>query len=165
MSTQESVAATGKQLSSVTQNPLVLLMRGVRLWLSGRVHFCGSLEGCGREDRGETFVAFRKVIVEPTARESNSPGAVFHVRFRFKNLSAAANRRLSLIPIPLIVAQPGFRSKTWLLGQETGDFIGHYEFDTLTEAEAYWHSLPLQMMRRRASDDSLTHDVYETSTR
>ena len=82
-----------------------------------------------------------------------------NVRFRFKNLSAAANRRLSLIPIPLIVAQPGFRSKTWLLGQHSGDFIGYYEFDSVETAEAYWYSLPLKMMRGRAAADSLTHKI------
>jgi hypothetical protein len=57
------------------------------------------------------------------------------------------------------VAQPGFRSKTWLLGEESGDFIGHYEFDSVKDAEAYWSSLPLRLMRKRAAPDSLTYEV------
>jgi len=57
------------------------------------------------------------------------------------------------------VAQPGFRSKTWLIGQQTGDFMGLYEFDSAAAAEAYWNSLPLRMMRRRAAPGSLSHEV------
>jgi hypothetical protein len=104
-------------------------------------------------------VAFRKVTVDPAGDHPVRPGAIFQVRFRFKNLSAEANRRLSLIPIPLILAQPGFRSKSWLLGQKTGDFIGRYEFDTVEAAEDYWNSLPLRMMKRRAEPESLTHEI------
>lgn len=145
----------------MTQNPLALLLRTLKLWVSGRVSFCKDLESSGLEDRGESFVAFRKVTAEPKSDRPRQPGAIFHVRFRFKNLAAAANRRLSLIPTPFIVAQPGFRSKTWLLGERSGEFIGHYEFDTVEEAEAYWNSLPLKMMRRRAEPGSLTHAVYK----
>jgi len=143
----------------MTQNPLALLFRALGLWLGGRIRFGRDLENCGLEDRDEAFVAFRKVSAEPAADRLRQPGAIFRVRFRFKNLSAAANRWLSLIPIPLIVSQPGFRSKTWLLGQQTGDFIGHYEFETVEAAEAYWHSLPMWMMRHRAATGSLTYDV------
>jgi hypothetical protein len=110
-------------------------------------------------DRGERFVAFRKVVVKPTSKQPSDTGAIFRVRFSFKNLPATANRLLSLIPIPLIVAQPGFRSKTWFLGENTGDFIGYYEFDTVEAAEAYWNSLPLRIMRKRAAPGSLTKRV------
>ena len=66
---------------------------------------------------------------------------------------------LSWIPVPLIIGQPGFRSKTWFLGAETGDFIGLYEFATEEEGRAYLGSLPLAMMRRRAAEGSLSMDV------
>jgi hypothetical protein len=143
------------------QNPLALIFRAFKLRLQGRVHFLDNPENIKLEDRGEEFVAFRKVVVEPAAIQPVEPGATFRVRFRFKNLSARANRILSLIPIPLIMAQSGFRSKTWLLGARTGDFIGHYEFDTVETANAYWDSLPLRMMRRRAAPDSLTHEIHK----
>jgi hypothetical protein len=145
------------------QNPLFLLFRALKLWLSDRVHFRKNLESFGFENKGETFTPFRKVVVDPGRDQPELPGTIFQVRFRFKNLSAKANRRLSLIPIPLIVAQPGFRSKTWLLGEKTGDFIGYYEFDTVEMAEAYWDSLPLKMMRKRAAEGSLTHEIRPTS--
>jgi hypothetical protein len=139
---------------------MAVLFRTLLLSARDRVHFDGSLEGVALEDRGERFLAFRRVVLD--ARERPPPGATFRVRFAFRNLSAAANRLLSLIPIPFIVAQPGFRSKTWLLGETTGDFMGWYEFDTVEAAQAYWHSLPLRMMRRRAAPGSLTHTVTAT---
>ena len=143
----------------MTQNPLRLIARALSLCLCGRVHRCRDLRGFDREDRGERFVAFRSIEVGHDLGQSPEPSATFCVRFRFRNLSARANRLLSLLPIPLIVAQPGFRSKTWLLGEQTGDFMGFYEFDTEASANAYWDSLPLRMMRRRAEEGSLTHEV------
>ena len=139
------------------RNPVVLIFRAFLLCLKGRVHRCGDLENKNLKDCDEDFKAFRKVIVDPTEYQPEQPGAIFKVRFCFKNFSMRTNRLLSLIPIPLIVAQSGFRSKTWLLGQQTGDFIGYYEFDTLKDGEAYWNSLPLRMMRRRAAKGSLAH--------
>ena len=141
------------------RNLFKLILRALGLWITGRVHLRGGLENIRLEDHGETFSAFRKVDVDPADEQPARAGALFQVRFTFKNLSATANRRLSLIPIPLIVAQPGFRSKTWFLGQQTGDFIGLYEFDTAEKAETYWGSLPLRMMKRRAAPGSLTHKV------
>ena len=145
--------------SASTQNPLGLLLRALRLWICRRVHFRKDLAEHHLVDGGEEFLAFRRMVVTRGDEHSPAPGAIFQVRFRFKNLSPKANRRLSLIPIPFIVAQPGFRSKTWLLGQQTGDFIGYYEFDSVAAAEAYWISLPLRMMRRRAAPGSLCHEV------
>lgn len=145
--------------SPSSQNPLRLLLRALRLWSSRRVHLRKDIADRHPVNDGEEFVAFRMVVVTGEEERSSDQGAIFQVRFRFKNLSLRANRRLSLIPIPFIVAQPGFRSKTWLLGQRTGDFLGLYEFDSVAAAEAYWSSLPLRMMRRRAAPGSLSHEV------
>ncbi len=148
----------------MSQIPPILLLRALGLWARGRVSFRSDLADDRLEDHGEVFDAFRKVAIKPTSDQPTRPGAVYRVRFRFRNLSVAANRRLSLIPIPLIIAQPGFRSKTWLLGRQTGDFIGLYQFDTVDCAEAYWNSLPLRMMRRRAAPGSLSHEVVPYTT-
>jgi hypothetical protein len=145
------------------QNPLPLLPRVFHLLLEGRIRYLADPTMPKREDRGETFTAFRKVCVRPVAGAPAEPCAIFEVRFRFKNLPGWANRLLSLIPIPLIVAQPGFRSKTWYLGDKSGDFIGFYEFDTVADAEAYWDSLPLRMMRARAAEGTLSHRVKAVS--
>jgi hypothetical protein len=145
--------------SNVMQNPVKLLARALVLWLQGRVRFERDLDQIKIEDQGETFCAFRKVRVAPKKQRSSAPGAIFRVRFRFRNLSQTANRLLSCIPIPLIVAQPGLLSKTWLLGESSGEFMGYYEFETEATARAYWDSLPLEMMRRRAEPGSLSHEV------
>ncbi len=141
------------------QNPLLLLFRALLLWLRGRVF---RVKRIGNERivvTGEVFQAFRKVVIQPAPGRPIQSGVIFQVRFRFKNLSRTTNRLLSLIPIPLIVVQPGFHSKTWFIGEQTGDFIGWYEFDTKENAIAYWHSLPLRMMRKRAAEGSLTHKI------
>jgi len=139
------------------QNPGALLIKALLLFARRRVHFANHPDGAKVEDRGERFRAFRRVVVDAPGRPA--PGATLQVRFAFRNLSPTANRRLSLIPIPFILAQPGFRSKSWLLGEVTGDFMGRYEFDTVEAANAYWTSLPLRMMRRRAVPASLAYEV------
>ena len=144
-----------KKTKRFAQNPLRLLVRAFALWLNGRFRFERGLSDLTTKENGESFRAFRKVAVVGNAVSSESPAAIFKVRFAFRNLSPKTNRILSLIPIPFIAAQPGFRSKTWLLGGSSGDFMGIYEFDTVADAEAYWNSLPLRMMRRRAAVGSL----------
>jgi hypothetical protein len=130
------------------------MFRALMLWLRGKVHLGRDPQEV-LEDGGERFRSFRKIVVD-----GGSVGAIVRVRFRFRNLSAAMNRRLSWIPVPLIVAQPGFRSKTWYAGEETGEFIGLYEFASEADGRAYLDSLPLAMMRRRAAEGSLCMDVF-----
>jgi len=145
-------------------NPISLVLRALGLLLEGKLLFRRHLAREWLDDGGELFRAFRRVEVEPSASRSSTPGAIFQVRFRFKNLSSEVNQWLSLIPIPLIVAQPGFRSKTWLLGERSGEFVGHYEFDSLEQAEAYWDSLPMRIMRKRAAP-GLRHSALEAPGR
>ena len=73
--------------------------------------------------------------------------------------SPTFNKRLSLIPAPFIAAQPGFRSKAWTLGRETGMLQRVYEWATVADAEAYWTSFPLRLMKRRARPGSVHHDI------
>lgn len=137
----------------------VLFARATRFRLLGRVHFPSDSNGDVRHESGEDFVVFRKMVLDPTAGQPEEPGALCEVRFRFANLSAAANKRLSLIPAPFIAAQPGFRSKTWMLGRNTGTFQGVYEWDSVAEAAAYATSFPLRLMKRRAVPGSVSFEV------
>ena len=107
----------------------------------------------------DDFLIFRQVIVDPLPNQPIHPLANFKVCFHFANLSINTNKLLSLIPIPFIIAQPGFRSKTWMIGQKTGLFQGFYEWDTLVDAEKYWTSFPLRLMKRRAAPDSMTYSI------
>ena len=141
------------------QNPLKLIVCAITLWLKGRLGFERDLDDIVIEDGKESFRAFRKLVATPKKGEAKEPGAIFKVRFRFKNFSQAANRRLSLIPIPLIAAQPGFRSKIWMFEKETGEFQGLYEWDTIEDAEAYRLSFPMKLMKKRAVPGSLTYEI------
>ena len=143
------------------QVPPLLFLRAIKIWLSGRVHFPKDQNGVTLNEQ-EDFVIFRKVVVDPFKIQPEKPGAIFKVYFRFARFPMSVNRILSLIPIPFIIAQPGFRSKTWSFGKETATFHGLYEWDTVEDAEHYWNSLPLKLMKGRSIPDSLRYEIINT---
>ena len=146
-------------MSRFRQFPPVLLARATWLALRQRVHF--PREGVGGVLAGdqEDFQVFRKMVVDRKGVQPEQPGAVLEVGFHFTSFSPTTNKRLSRIPMPFIAAQPGFRSKTWMLGRESGAFKGVYEWDTVEDAEGYWMSFPMRLMKRRAASDTLTSEI------
>ena len=140
------------------QFPPVLLGRALRLWFAKRVFFPEDIIGKVTLEE-EPFKIFRKVVVLQKDNQPGSPGALFKVKFQFAKFTFATNKHLSLIPIPFIIAQPGFISKTWLVGTETGCFQGIYEWDSLKNAENYVDSFPLKLMKKRARADSLNIQI------
>lgn len=144
-----------------SQFPPVLLARAINLHLRGRVHFRKEQNGDSLYE-DEEFVIFRKVVVDPDVDQTpQKPMAIFKVYFHFARFSSEVNKLLSLIPIPFIIAQPGFRSKTWLTGKDTGIFQGLYEWDTVDDAKHYWNSFPLKLMKNRAIPDTLKYEIIE----
>ena len=143
-----------------SQLPPVLLVRAIILRLRGRVNFPKDLNGTSIQEK-EEFIIFRKVVVKPGKNQPPKPKALFKVFFRFARFSPNVNRLLSLIPIPFIIAQQGFRSKTWMTGVESGTFYGLYEWDSLADAKRYWDSFPLRMMKRRAVTETLKYEIVE----
>lgn len=150
-------------MSRLHQFPPVLLARATWLRLSRRVHFPHDPVGDVIPGDGEDYQVFRKMVVDPSEAQPEQPGARFEVNFAFTRFSPATNKRLSRIPMPLIAAQPGFRAKTWMLGRETGAFKGVYEWDTVEDAENYWTSFPMRLMKRRAVPETLTREIHATS--
>jgi hypothetical protein len=140
------------------RGPFSSIVRAIYLLLQGRIHFPKDCLG-ETVDEGEEFEIFRHMRLDPTKDQPEKPGAIFKVRFRFASMSPEMNKRTSLIPIPFIVAQPGFRSKMWALGRETGEFQGVYEWDTIASAENYWTSFPMKLMKRRAVPESLSYEI------
>ena len=140
------------------QIPPILLVKAAKLWLQKRVIFSNSEIG-KVTDEEEPFIIFRKVMVLQKDHQPKTPGASFKVKFQFAKYSFDTNRRLSLIPIPFIIAQPGFISKTWLVGTETGCFQGFYEWESIQTAENYANSFPLKLMKKRAQPESLQTEV------
>ena len=147
-------------MKKYTQFPPILLARAIALCWSRRVHFPVSQIGDSIQEK-EEFIVFRKVAVDPDVDQPQKPKALFKVYFRFAKFSFKANKLLSLIPIPFIIAQPGFRSKTWMSGKETGMFQGLYEWDSVADAEHYWNSFPLKLMKRRSIPDTLKYKITE----
>lgn len=147
------------------QTPPFLITRATGLLLARRVHFPKDRIGEVVEHHGaEDFIVFRQVVVDPPRGQYQRPRATLKVRFHFRNFSPRVNKILSLIPIPFIIAQPGFRSKTWMLGRETGMFQGVYEWETTEDADNYWTSFPLNLMKKRAIPESLIYTVSGIET-
>ena len=145
-------------------SPPILLARAVEYYLQGRIHFDKNVVGeIKKED--DDYEVFRKVVLNSPEGRHIDPEAISRVTFNFRNLSASTNKKLSLIPIPFIVAQEGFRSKTWMIGRKTGRFQGFYEWDTVENARQYWHSFPMKMMKKRSDLSSLKHEVYSSNNK
>ncbi len=138
--------------------PFSSIVRALWLLIQGRIHFpkdrFGEIVGEGGE-----FEIFRYMMLDPGQGHPEKAGAFFKVRFRFASMSPEMNIKTSLIPIPFIVTQPGFRSKIWALSRESGEFQGIYEWDTVASAENYWTSFPMKLMKRRAVPESLAYEI------
>lgn len=48
-----------------------------------------------------------------------------------------------------------------MLGTESGAFKGVYERDTVEDAERYWTSFPMKLMKRRAVPETLAKAIHE----
>ena len=140
------------------RGPFSSIIRAIYLLLQARIHFPKDHLG-EIVDEGEEFEVFRQMTLDPGDSQPETPGAIFKVRFQFASMSPEMNIKTSLIPIPFIVAQPGFRSKMWALGRDSGEFQGIYEWDTVASAKAYWTSFPMKLMKRRAVPDSLSYEI------
>ena len=137
-----------------TQFPPILVAKAIYLSLKGNVHFPKDQNGSTINEE-EEFLIFRKVVVSHRGKSPVNPYVILKVFFRFKRFSFKINRILSLIPIPFIIAQPGFKSKTWMTGKDTGTFHGLYEWENIENAKQYLDSLPLNMMKKRAIPKTL----------
>jgi hypothetical protein len=142
------------------RGPFSSIVRATYLLIQGRIHFPKDRLG-EIVNEGEDFEVFRHMTLDPGQDQPEKPGAIFKVRFQFASMSPEMNKRTSRIPIPFIVAQPGFRSKMWALGRESGEFQGIYEWDTVASAENYWTSFPMKLMKRRAVPESLSYEIEE----
>jgi len=147
----------------IQRGPFSSIVRAIYLLIQGRIHFPKDRLG-ETVGEGEVFEIFRHMTLDPGQDQPEKPGAIFKVRFRFASMSPKMNKRTSLIPIPFIVAQPGFRSKLWALGRETAEFQGIYEWDTIASAQNYWTSFPMKLMKRRAVPESLSYEIESIQT-
>ena len=113
-------------MKKYSQFPPLLIARATKLLITGRVHFPKDQIGMILKEH-EDFITLRKVFIDYQSPQPIIPRAIFKVYFHFSRFSLDTNKKLSLIPIPFIIAQPGFISKTWLFGKNTVMFQGKYE--------------------------------------
>ena len=139
--------------------PPILIARTFLFFLQGRIHYDKDIIGKMVHEDDE-YEVFRKVLLDQKRGQKKYPVAILRVTFSFEKMSISTNKKLSLMPIPLIIGQPGFRSKTWMIGKKTERFQGFYEWDTVESAENYWNSFPMKLMKRRSAPGSLNHEIH-----
>jgi len=138
-------------------NLLSSFLRANLNFLRGRFHFPKERIGEVIEYEGQSFTIFRQMLVDT---ESNAqPPAVFKVRFHVRDMSPGQNKIFSRFMIPFFSGLPGFRSKLWLLNEETGDNMGIYEWATPEDAAFYSRSYAIQFMTRRSNPGSTKFEI------
>jgi len=128
--------------------------------LTGRLHFKHERIGeVMKTTDGHEYTIFRQVIVDKKVRNRDYHGTYLRIMFSFARGSSNQNKMLSLIPIPFITGLPGFKSKTWAICMDTGDFLGLYEWDSITDAERYKRSFAIKLMTKRAVPGSVRFQI------
>ena len=127
--------------------------------LRGSVHFPEKYVGdvLTMED-GQKFTVFRRLKVDGQG-DNHDNQAVFKVRFKFKNLSTGANKRLSIIPAPFLMGMKGFREKDWTINENTNDFQGIYQWSTKETAERYPDTFIFKLMTKRAAPGTVSYEI------
>lgn len=141
------------------------LIKTAYLALLWRVHFKKDYIGkTVQMDDGQTFTIFRHIALNSQKKRSGVAQTVFRVRFKFAALSHNANKKASLIPIPLIISSRGFHSKIWMLNKTTGYWQGVYQWDSEKSVEEYKNSFVLGVMNKRAITESISYEVLPATT-
>jgi hypothetical protein len=127
--------------------------------LRGSVHFPEEYVGdvLTMED-GQKFTVFRRLKVDGNV-DKHDDLAVFKVRFKFKNLSTGANKRLSIIPAPFLMGMTGFREKNWTINEKTNDFQGIYQWTSREMAERYPDTFIFKLMTKRAAPGTVSYEI------
>ena len=130
--------------------PLPVIFRSLRLLFKGQVRLIRLQLGktITRSD-GRGFQIFRQAVIKPRSGQTAQSGALFLVWF-FAHTSPAVTIAMSWLTLLLFAGMHGFRSKTWLFDEASGEFGGIYEWDTLEQAEEYGRSFAMALSSRRS---------------
>jgi hypothetical protein len=117
--------------------------------LSGRLRFPRQRIGeIVTDDQGRQYTVFRQIVVAPTRGKAQDPGAILTLHFKVTNLTPRTNQLYSLLPLPLYLGDPGFRSKLFTIHGEDCQSI--YEWDSARNAEKYVQSIALKSILLRS---------------
>jgi hypothetical protein len=86
---------------------------------------------------------------------------MFRIRFKPKNMTIEQNKKFSRLPMLAFMGFWGFRSKYWMVNEQSGLCLGVYEWDTLEDAERYSKSIALRFMTKRSVDGSVSWEVSD----
>ena len=142
-------------------SPISSMFQSIKYLLTGRIHFLHTSVGKKMVLDNEEWVVFRQIVVEPDKNRPEIPQAVFRPRFHVKGMKVKQNILFSNFSIPFFIGLPGFRSKTWMYNEETGDFSGYYEWDTVEDAENYKNSFAASFMTNRSEPESVSFTVQK----
>jgi len=127
-----------------------------------RVHFSKKYVGkiLLTED-GKKFQVIRNLKVDFKQSQEKSV-AIFKVCFKFSGLPLRVNKRLSMIPVPFLIAKPGFCQKIWTAAED-GYYQGIYQWASEEFAEKYPQSFIFKMMARRSAEGTLSSEVIRNT--
>ena len=106
---------------------------------------------------GHQYRVFREIVVNTNPPQEN--GGVFRVWF-YATMSPRQTQWLSKITKLFFVGMPGFRGKMWLVNDETGEFGGIYQFDTVDDARHYAYSYAMGLSKRRSRRGMFSIEYY-----
>jgi hypothetical protein len=136
-------------------NPVSSVFKTIGFVVTGRLHF--PTQRIGQvvvDEEGRQFTIFREVVVDRVKSQPEYPGAVLTLHFRVTNISPEVNKFFSVLPLPLYIGDPGFRSKLFTINGEYCQSI--YEWDAVQDAENYVSSMALKTILRRAVPGSIS---------
>ena len=133
-------------------------LRGLGLLLSGAYRFPKNRmhETVVIED-GRRFRVFKNAV----RKDAGMPPVqgVFRVWFH-SNTSAKFTMFYTNFMMPFFLGMQGFRSKLWLINDETGDFGGIYEWTTERDAERYATSFAMRLSKMRSVPGSFSGEFF-----
>jgi hypothetical protein len=127
--------------------------------LNGRVHFPEDYVGKVIEMKdGQNYRIFRRLQIDGKS-ENHNDKTIFKVKFRFRNLSSEANKRLSIIPAPFLMGMNGFREKIWTINEKTNEFQGIYQWSSKEAAGRYPETFIFSLMTKRAAPGTVSYEI------
>ena len=127
--------------------------------LSGRLHFPEEYVGKVIEMKdGQNYRIFRRLQIDGK-NENHNDKTIFKVKFRFRNLSPEANKRLSIIPAPFLMGMKGFREKIWTINEKTNEFQGIYQWSSRETAGCYPETFIFRLMTKRAAPGTVSYEI------